>query len=74
MTIDPKFIERAREIIATQCDRQDMDLRARLYRSGSNDDQPELRALARYLQNATPRPLHELLAEDEVAARVAAKR
>lgn len=73
MNIDQKFIERAREMIANQCDRQDMGLRGHLYRTGGNDDQPELKALALFIQNSTPRPLHELLAEDEAAVRIAAK-
>lgn len=68
MTIEPKYIERAREMIALQCERQDMMLRAHLYRTGSNDDQPELKALANFIRNSTPRPLDELLAEDRAAS------
>jgi hypothetical protein len=65
--IPEKYIENARELIALQCERQDMSLRAHLYRNGGNDEQPELRALARVLYNSVPRPLDELLAEDEAA-------
>lgn len=66
-TIPQKFVENARELIALQCERQDMALRASVYRNGGNDEQPELRALARVLYNSVPRPLDELLAEDEAA-------
>lgn len=74
MNIEQKYIERARDMIAAQCDRQDMGLRAHLYRTGGNDEQPELRALARFIRDCTPRPLHELLAEDEATIRITAKK
>lgn len=58
-------MQRARELIAAECDEMDMPLRARLYRNGGNDNQPELRALAKLLDGLKPRPLGEILRDDE---------
>lgn len=68
--IPAEFIERARTLLAAQCKEQGFKIRANNYSAGHNDEQPELIALARVLRDITPRPLHELLAEDEEAARI----
>ena len=44
------LLETARERIAKACEERGMDLRARLYRKGSNDEQPELRAVLALLE------------------------
>jgi len=64
-----QFVIRARQLIANECEKAGpgYHLRASLYLNGSNDGQPELLALVKLLKSITPRPLHELLAEDEAS-------
>ena len=64
-TIPVRFVERARQVLADQCTRSGRPGRAESYLAGSNDDQPELVVVARLLRDMAPRPLYELLAEDE---------
>lgn len=72
--IAAEFIEKARELLARECDKSSAyKPRARVYRNGRGDDLPELLALARFIRDCTPRPLHELLAEDEAARAAAAQ-
>jgi hypothetical protein len=56
---------KAREIIATECDKLGYKLRAQLYRNGNNDNKPEFIALIKLLKSVTPRPLDEIITEAE---------
>jgi hypothetical protein len=68
--IPQEFIEKAREVLSTEHRRAapGFSPSGHMYRSGRKDQTPEVIAVARLLRDITPRPLHELLAEDEAAA------